>query len=205
MSSDGVNFFRFPSHNEYPSDFIATSQEPGGSGFATMDARYLNNLAGKYIAGFGTPFDLTDIPDNPLLDKTKITHVKIIDVVGTNIEGFRTFDSFGNIAIDPFPTPFPSSGFDLEAVGVINEADQLAVNDVNAAENVKIYPNPASDFITIHSPEKVTDVAIYTMAGEKLKKSLIQDKIEVHTLAPGNYILEVTTVKGTVRRSFLKK
>ena len=97
VSSDGVNYFRFPAVNQYPADFIQnTSDDPGGSGFATMDARYLHNFASKYIVNYGTPFDLDEIPENPLLNKNAITHVKIIDVVGTNQLPHRTYDSLGN-------------------------------------------------------------------------------------------------------------
>lgn len=193
VSSDGINYFRFPSHNEYPSDYIQNATDIGGSGFATMDARYLNNFAGKYIANYGTPFDISDLPENPLLDKTKITHVKIIDVVGTNIEGYRTYDSFGNIAIDPFPTPFGSSGFDLDAVGVINEfsAGNLATAENQKPENkISIYPNPATDFIKINT-EKDIVVKIYSINGALVKQGKTVNKtLNISDLPNGNYIIQ---------------
>ena len=204
VSSDGINFFRFPSHNEYPADFIENSTEPGGPGFASMDARYLNNFAGKYTANFGTPFDISDLADHPLLDKTKITHVKIIDVIGTNIEGFRTYDSFGNIAIDPFPTPFISSGFDLDAVGVMNEYDPLAVDNLSKAL-IGIYPNPATDFIHIKTNAQIIGVTINSLSGQKMQSNLSRNKVDVRKLTPGTYILEVTTPENKVIRKFIKK
>lgn len=192
VSSDGVNFFRFPSHNEYPSDYVQNAPDVGGSGYATMDARYLNNFAGKYIANYGTPFDISDLPDNPLLDKTKITHVKIIDVVGTNIEGYRTYDSFGNIAIDPFPTPFGSSGFDLDAVGVINEfTSNLSTAEDQKPENkISIYPNPASDFIKINIDKDVF-VKIFSVSGTLVKQGKTLNKVfTISDLPNGNYIIQ---------------
>ncbi|KQT21550.1 hypothetical protein ASG22_15455 [Chryseobacterium sp. Leaf405] len=193
VSSDGINFFRFPSHNEYPSDYIQNAPDQGGSGYATMDARYLNNFAGKYISNYGTPFDISDLPDNPLLDKTKITHVKIIDVVGTNIEGYRTYDSFGNIAIDPFPTPFGSSGFDLDAVGVINEftAANLSTVETQQPENkISIYPNPASDFIKINTGKDVV-LKIFSVSGSLVKQGKTVNKIfNISDLPNGNYIIQ---------------
>ncbi|WP_294243562.1 T9SS type A sorting domain-containing protein [uncultured Chryseobacterium sp.] len=189
VSSDGVNFFRFPSHNEYPSNYIQNSASPG---FATMDARYLNNFAGKYISGYGTPFDLSDLPDNPLLDKSRITHVKIIDVVGTNIDGYKTFDSFGNVAVDPFPTPFGSSGFDLDAVGVINESSNVlaAAESSAAGRKISIYPNPASDFIIIDA-KKETEVKIYSISGALVKQGkTVNHKMDISDLQKGNYIVK---------------
>jgi len=76
VSSDGNNFFRFDSVSLTP-----TNVQVGG--FGTLDATNLNNLAGKYSVGYGTPFDLEELKDvSPLLDVNSVTHVRIIDVVG---------------------------------------------------------------------------------------------------------------------------
>ena len=56
--------------------------------------------------------------------------VRITDVVGSIDPALGTKDSLGNLINDPFPTPFASSGFDLNAVGVINALPQQA-GDVN--------------------------------------------------------------------------
>lgn len=204
VSSDGVNFFRFPSVNEYPADYIETTEDIGGPGFATMDARYLHNFAGKYLAGFGTPFDLSEIPNNALLDKSKISHVKIIDVVGTNIDGFRTYDSLGNVAIDPFPTPFASSGFDLDAVGVINETGVLGVENSTLSKKIKIYPNPATDFIKIES-ETEAQVSIFDTTGKLLKSEKSLNKtINITSLPVGNYLLMIDNGKEKQTIKLLK-
>lgn len=111
ISSDGVNFFRFPS----------VSNTPGRVGpFApdSMDPTKIHNLAGKYKGGFGTPFDLADIGDSPLLDKQRVRFVRIVDIIGDG----GTPDSRGMPIYDPFPTE-GSGGFDLDAVGVIHQND----------------------------------------------------------------------------------
>lgn len=113
VSSDGVNFVRFPATSY-------TQTEIQVDTFGLLDATKINNLAGKYRAGFGTPFDLEELMGNPLLDVNRITHIKIIDVVGSIQPQYATYDQYGNIINDPFPTPFPQSGFDLDAVGVIH-------------------------------------------------------------------------------------
>lgn len=198
VSSDGINFFRFPSHNQYPADYVQNAPDAGGPGFATMDATYLNNFAGKYISGFGTPFDISDIPDNPLLNKSQITHVKIIDVVGSNVEGYRTFDSYGNVAIDPFPTPFASSGFDLNAVGVINEYTAVLATAENQKAPVKInlYPNPATDFIKITTDKDIL-VKIYSITGALVKQGKTVDRaMNISDLKNGNYIVQFETENG---------
>lgn len=201
VSSDGENFFRFPSHNEYPADFVeTTTDDPGGSGFASMDARYLNNFAGKYISNYGTPFDLSELPDSPQLDKQHITHVRVVDVVGTNLEGYRTYDSLGNVAIDSFPTPFASSGFDLDAIGVINEGGNLAVETISERSKISIYPNPANDFVKINSDVEV-NVNIFDMNGKLVKQGRTNNKtMNITDVPKGVYVLQ--TDSGTERKSF---
>ncbi|MDO5616279.1 MAG: T9SS type A sorting domain-containing protein [Cruoricaptor ignavus] len=204
VSSDGINYFRFPAVNEYPSDFVENSVH--GSGFASMDARYLHNFAGKYIGGYGTPFDLDEIPDNDLLDKNAITHVKIIDVIGTNKEPYRTYDSKGNIAIDPFPTPFPSSGFDLSGVGVIHQNNNLATADVFTKETL-IYPNPFKDFISIKNHENIASISIIDIAGRLVKQvNKPTEKLLLPELKSGLYILKIQHKNGkTTSEKVLKK
>lgn len=115
VSSDGVNYFRFPSVS-----LTTPSANPGEGG--TVDPTNVRNLAGKYIAGFGTPFDLAELRHvSPLLDVQRITHVRIIDAVGTNDTKLATRDASGNIVIDPYPTPYYSCGFDLDAVGAFSQ------------------------------------------------------------------------------------
>jgi hypothetical protein len=79
VSSDGVNYIRFPA----TSNTQTTTQI--GPFDNTGDATKLNNLSGKYRAQYGTPFDLQELTGNPLLNINAITHIKIIDVVGSII------------------------------------------------------------------------------------------------------------------------
>lgn len=139
VSSDGINYVRFPSHSETETDIQV-------GGFGALDATYLYNLAGKYKAGFGTPFDLEELKDSANLNVEQITHVKIIDVVGS-IGAEGTLDSYGNKINDPFPTPFASGGFDLDAVGVINVYDNLSLGVEKL--DFTVYPNPSKGIINI--------------------------------------------------------
>ena len=79
VSSDGEHFFRFPAVTNVPFD-----KQLGG--FDAMNPAQIHNFAGKYEAFYGTPFDLDEVEDNPLLDKNKVTHVRIIDVVDGKTE-----------------------------------------------------------------------------------------------------------------------
>ncbi len=114
VSSDGLNYFQFES-TSFTQDTLQIDA------FGTINPEMINNLAGKYRATFGTPFDLEELAFEQGLDVNNITHIKIIDVIGSIDPAIGTYDQFGNIINDPFPTPFPSSRFDLDAIGVIHE------------------------------------------------------------------------------------
>jgi|GEM_PF-6298228 len=108
VSSDGINFFRFPNYS------YTDTPVPG---FGYVDATQIHGLAGKYQGGFGTPFDLEALKGIDCLDTNRITHVKIIDIVGNG----TALDSLGQVIYDPHPT-VQSAGFDLDAIGVIHQA-----------------------------------------------------------------------------------
>ena len=158
VSSDGQNFVRFPSFSETP----LTSQIDN---FMFGDCRYVHNLAGKYRQGFGTPFDLDELNPGIPIDLNAITHVRLVDVVGSIDPLYGSTDVLGNLINDPYPTVFESGGFDLDAVGVIHQAP-LGIPDI--ADKIAIYPNPANSFVTVSFPGKC-DLEAFSSDGKLLK------------------------------------
>jgi len=121
VSSDDVNFFRFASTSLTP-----TTTQLGA--FDTIDPTDLNNLAGSFRQGFGTPFDLAELAGTPGLNVNSISSIRVADVVGRitpapgNPGWSPSVDSAGRLINDPYSTVFASGGFDLDGVGVINVA-----------------------------------------------------------------------------------
>ena len=138
VSSDGDNFIRFPSVSN-------TQDSIQIDAFGSVDATKINNLAGKYRAMYGTPFDLADLPTSPLLDINNISHVKIVDAIGSINDIYANFDINGSKINDPWPTPFPSSGFDLDAIGVIHLNPLNVEYQDKLISELIIYPNPLSN------------------------------------------------------------
>lgn len=141
VSSDGLNYFRFDAVSETSTDI-----QKGNADF--IDCRFVNNLAGKYRVNYGTPFDLEELSGIPELDINAISHIKLIDVVGSINPLYASFDSEGTIVNDPYPTPFSSSGFDLDAIGIIHST--LALNENSFIKSV-VYPNPSTGLFQIDS------------------------------------------------------
>lgn len=109
VSSDGATFFRFPTVS-LTTDFVGPFDAYG------MDPTDLDGFAGKYRAGFGTPFDLDALPHSPLLDKSAIRFIRITDIIGDGL----TLDSRHQPVYDPTPV-IGSAGFDLDAIAVLHQ------------------------------------------------------------------------------------
>lgn len=175
VSSDGVNYVRFPSISKTN----ATSQL---GGFAPMDASMIHNLAGKYVGNYGTPFDLEELKNNSLIDVTNITHVKIIDVIGTIDLLQSSKDSLGNPINDPYATPFASSGFDLDAVGVINQNDLSTSIVYSNKQTIQVYPNPSANQFNISLLDNSLigeNLYIYDITGSVITNQIITENMNV--------------------------
>ena len=185
VSSNGVDFFRFPATSNIPTD----SQI--GAFDATSDPTLLHNLAGKYRGGYGTPFDLSELDTVAALNINQITHVRIVDVVGSISTMYGMQDRNDNYINDPFPTPFPSSGFDLDGIAVLHQG---ALNfNGNKANDFSLYPNPVkmgSD-IHIHSSAAVTSIQIFDLSGKNILTKYSQSAIKA-PFEPGIYVMRVT-------------
>ncbi len=196
VSSDGAHFLRFPAVS-------LTSSETQVGTFGLLDPEKLHNLAGKYEAGYGTPFDLAELPDHPDLNKERITHVRVIDVVGAIDPAYATYDTEGRPVNDPWPTVFESGGFDLAAIGVIHQDPETAVAEAEPAANWRVFPNPVSEGETL----RVTAGAappisgqLFNSAGRLVRTFARERTIQTAGLPPGLYFLRV--VRGRRSQTF---
>ncbi len=122
VSSNGVDFFRFPAYSLTPGPVSAFgSVDPtnlGGLPVPGSTDTFYEGFAGKYRAGFGTPFDLSALAGTAGLDLDMVQFVRIVDVLGNGTE-FDDFPGTPNLIYDPYKT-IGSAGFDLDAVGVMH-------------------------------------------------------------------------------------
>ena len=195
VSSDGEHFFRFPAYSN-----TQTTTQLGNGG--TIDPSQIHNLASKYGAMYGTPFDLDEVEDNPLLDKNRITYVRVVDVVGCIDPLYATYDCQGHMINDPWPTPFPSSGFDLDAVGVIHD---IAHHDVEENEEgiIALYPNPVKDCLTVKA-ENLQSVEVYNLMGQQVLAATTP-VIDFGSLNQGIYFVRVKADGKTVTERIVKQ
>lgn len=184
VSSDGQNFTRFPAYSE-----TQTAQQTGT--FGLTDATEIKNLAGKYKGLYGTPFDLADLSDSSGVDINNITHIRIVDVVGSVDPTWGTYDSQGNLINDPYPTEFSTGGFDLDALAVLKPSTSaIQENNITA----KVYPNPVSERLFIQTNKKIS-IEIVDLNGKLMHRGVVDQKmaIDVSNWAKGTYLLRYKT------------
>lgn len=187
VSSDGERYVRFPATSN-TQDSIQIGN--GGS----VDATKIDNLAGKYRIGWGTPFDLTQLADSAGIDINSITHIRLVDVVGSIDPQYGTRDQYGQIINDPYPTPFASSGFDLSGVAVLNGWTPAAVREIPAEKaRIAVYPNPVSDHCTVVCGETVNVAYLYDISGKLVRTEQLDGNttIDLSGLENGFYLLNV--------------
>lgn len=132
VSSNGVDFFHFPTVSFTPAPVSA---------FGAVNPTNIDGFAGKYQQGYGTPFDLQVLAGTVGLDIDRVTHVRLVDVIGDGSEyddfptamGLPASAGVPNKIYDPYNTA-GSQGFDLDAIGVrhfaaapVPEPSQLAL------------------------------------------------------------------------------
>jgi hypothetical protein len=174
VSSDGQHFVTFPAVSLTP-----TSQQVWS--FGTLNPRNLHNLAGKYRLGFGTPFDLEELKNEAGLDVNHILFLRIRDVVGSIKPEYATLDSQGNPINDPWPTTFPTGGFDLDAVGVIHEE----------TGSLAVYPSMVlqGETFKLHGLEEENEFQIVGMNGQQQGRFVYQPGQSFQAIFPRGWLI----------------
>lgn len=187
ISSDGINFVRFPAHS-----LTQVTQQVGG--FGNIDPTDIHNLAGKYRADYGTPFDFSDLKDSTSVDIQAVTHLRIVDAIGTIDPQFATLDVNGNMVNEPYPTNFTSGGFDLDAIAILNPSSGIGMGEEVFAKKL-FYPNPSNGFIHLNS--QVEGVSVYDLNGQKVLNYTEQSQtMDLTTLNAGVYIVYLRLSNG---------
>ena len=97
-----------------------------------------------------------------------------------------------------FATDYSPSAFAVGASGA----------EVIGAGEVRVYPNPAEDYVTVECGEPVMSVAIYSASGQLVKSVGGVDatnNIYVGDLHAGYYVMTVETESGTIVRNRILK
>lgn len=202
VSSDGINFSRFPATCNVQNTVQI------GPFDTSSDASKINNLAGKYIGGYGVPFDLQELQGVSGLNINAITHVKIIDVVGCIQPQYARYDKNNNAINDVWATPFGSCGFDLDAVGVIHEVPVSVEEQKDLQAGLKIFFSITEDeIVIINSSGKNYKLTVCDFAGKYLLHEEVipgKNRVSLNNENPGIYFFTFKNEKSVFTKKIIK-
>jgi hypothetical protein len=102
-----------------------------------------------------------------------------------------------------------SSGNNAGQVRVFENSSVLSVDNVDFENEVNAIPNPAVDFIKIHSNRIITSYNIVSLDCRLIKQkdglNLSEFPIDIHDLTSGLYILTIQTQGGKSRLKIVKQ
>ncbi|AZA83842.1 hypothetical protein C1637_13585 [Chryseobacterium lactis] len=101
------------------------------------------------------------------------------------------------------PTTFGIDNYRVEA----SNDTTLGTSEikVSKASIIAIGPNPTADYLNILTDLKINKAEIFDMSGRKIDLRLDGNKIDVKSLNPGSYIINVETKEGKTSSKFIKK
>ena len=84
--------------------------------------------------------------------------------------------------------------------------EELAVNTIPKGK-INMYPNPVADILNIQlsSGEKLENIEIYSVSGQKILTENTEKEINVKKLQPGNYIVKAKNTTGKTYTSKIVK
>jgi uncharacterized protein (TIGR02145 family) len=100
---------------------------------------------------------------------------------------------------------FPTEGF---SVRCIQGSSTTGLENISYKKELKVFPNPALDNITIDYAEKINRISIFNLLGELVyqrQASNIRNEINVSNLPNGIYIMKIDSAEGTVQQKFIKE
>lgn len=127
-------------------------------------------------------------------------------------EDWQPSTTFPEGSIQEFCFPATHTGY--AAGGRVSYDDLVYKNGVtfgttinNPQKNsIQVYPNPTTHLlnISLQKEMKINDVAVYNMQGELLlQRDQFANPIDVYTLKPGSYIIEIHTKNAILKEKFL--
>ncbi len=197
MSSDGIHYVSFKSICH-----LDTSIQIGGFGDYS-DCRSIHNLAGKYIGNFGTPFDLSELMNEPFINISSIRYIKITDAIGTINQTWACRDSNNAPINDPYPTPFPTSGFDLDALALLKPPAPMSITN-QGLHSFQVFPVPFTDQLQIQATS-IESIKIVNSLGQLMYFQHQAEKINTSNWPQGIYYIQLYFTDGNFMTQKISK
>lgn len=123
-------------------------------------------------------------------------YLKLVDVSNANIIASTAISNdnyFYELQVDNF-------SFAREAYNLLASNQ----NGENNLDDLKIYPNPTSDYIYINSNTEL-EAIVYDILGKEIKREYFKDKVDITCLEKGMYNLNLTDGINTSTHKIIKE
>ncbi len=227
-TSDSVNYMRYTIVNSgSASGFYASSDTDTISYPARMNLFYSNvpEQTSTPLHGHGTYFNCYTISKNPVFYNNR--------TVFRETDGYCFIDtSSSTIGFIHFEAELYTSNFSAGLGMVYNSSDQssmfnhwytelkwyrkgletwgtfnnliTALDQINGSEEIKLFPNPAGNFIIISMPENYfSTVNVFSMDGSYIKSEAMSGssfKLSLEDIPPGMLLLSLEGKTGAVKK-----
>lgn len=134
--------------------------------------------------------------------KIEVTATDIKYYVNNNLQG--TFPNTTSLDILGFNMLHNNYGGDAFYDNFQITTSPLSTSDF-AKQNLTLYPNPATNSISINSEAEIKAVEIYTLNGQKVLETATTSNIDISKLSSGIYLVKATDISGNTNTSKLLK
>ena len=86
----------------------------------------------------------------------------------------------------------------------ISACEALSITDVDIVD-LKLYPNPATNFINITSSETIDQVELYSILGKKVLEVNHTNSIDISAMNSGIYFVKINSGNRTISKKIVKK
>ncbi|GAB0157578.1 hypothetical protein CHRYSEOSP005_28570 [Chryseobacterium sp. Alg-005] len=133
----------------------------------------------------------TNVTGNP----TMTVYSEAYSWISPNHIGALLVMTFNDVTLTGYPTNHTRSF-------TFGDNGTLSTTDIDLDKQIDIYPNPASDFISIHSKEPIRNVLINNIEGKFILQSDKKDRIDISAIPAGIYFIKAELKSG---KSITKK
>lgn len=94
---------------------------------------------------------------------------------------------------------------DMGMMGQFIVSSTVNIESQIVNNNLKIFPNPAFNYLTIESKSTINSINIFDISGRKLASKLNENKVGVSLLKNGIYFITIHNDDGVTTSKFIKK
>lgn len=138
--------------------------------------------------------------ETPLLEET-------LSTAGVAFSKSIDLSSFGGQSIKIYFRHFNTANqlaLILDTVKVTHGS--LGTSEIDLTQDgLVIYPNPATDYVSLQSKSKILKAEVFDLTGRKVSTELIDDKVNLQQLPPGNYLMKIDTENKIYSKKIIKK